>query len=569
METTAMAEALRWALAGASHALPAAFRGFSQMAAPLAVTALWQGAALACGLALCMRLAPRASAAHRFLLWSAGFAALVSLPFLPLLLNSTDQASSAAGGFSAGVTATAAKPWLQLDLCWSLVVGALWVAASALRAVDLGVHSLRLRRLWKGAVPVEACSPTLSPEKRQKDGARSFGGARGLIGLRGRRRVEVCTTKELDRPSVIGFFAPRILIPEWLYARLTREELDQVVLHEAEHLRRRDDWTNLLQKLCLVVFPLNPALAWMERRLCREREMACDDGVVRATQAPRAYAACLTSLAERGLQRRAEALSLGAWQRRPELANRVHRILKRSPGLGPLATHALLGALACGLVLGSVEFARCPQLIAFVPEQHAQAARTAVAKGQQAAPARLRNAASGRNARRQDAEAVPMAVSGFRAVETAAVAPAGRAVRIAKAAETRIALERGAPLSADRPRESAAMAEVGTDAPRQVLLKAEMGEPEPGAGEMPQAKAERAHAEQWVVFAAWEQVEAPAQAAGVSAGQTSGEASNKPGGKAASRSTVTRLILRVYPASALSGLPAAVPTRNGWLIIEL
>jgi hypothetical protein len=71
------------------------------------------------------------------------------------------------------------------------------------------------------------------------------------------------------------------------------------------------------------------------------------------------------------------------------------------------------------------------------------------------------------------------------------------------------------------------------------------------------------------VFAAWEQVEAPAQAAGVSAGQTSGEASNKPGGKAASRSTVTRLILRVYPASALSGLPAAVPTRNGWLIIEL
>ena len=56
--------------------------------------------------------------------------------------------------------------------------------------------------------------------------------------------------------------------------------------------------------------------------------MACDDGVIRVTRAPRAYAACLASLAERGLQRRAEALSLGAWQRRPELVHRVHSILR-------------------------------------------------------------------------------------------------------------------------------------------------------------------------------------------------------------------------------------------------
>ena len=132
--------------------------------------------------------------------------------------------------------------------------------------------------------------------------------------------MQVCTTPNLDRPSVIGFFAPRILIPEWLLTRLTPGELRQIVLHETEHLRRGDDWTNLFQKLCLVLFPLDPALVWIERRLCAEREMACDDGVVRVTHAPRAYAACLASLAERGLRRRAEALSLGAWQRRPELA---------------------------------------------------------------------------------------------------------------------------------------------------------------------------------------------------------------------------------------------------------
>src|SRR5581483_1851572 len=158
-------------------------------------------------------------------------------------------------------------------------------------------------------------------------------------------------------PSVIGFFKPRILIPDWLFERLTAGELEQIILHEAEHLRRRDDWTNLLQKLCLVIFPLNPAMFWIERRLCREREMACDEAVVRVTRAPRAYAACLTSLAEHGLERRAEALSLGAWHRRPELVHRVHSILRGKGGLGPVSARVLLGAVSCALIFGSVELA--------------------------------------------------------------------------------------------------------------------------------------------------------------------------------------------------------------------
>ena len=243
---------------------------------------------------------------------------------------------------------------------WAFVIAALWLVASLVRAASLAVHSLRLRRLWNSATPVEveanlrvlltAASPT-------------------------RRPVELCTTRKLDRPSVIGFLAPRILIPEWLYARLTPGELEQVVLHEAEHLRRRDDWTNLFQKLALVLFPLNPALAWIEGRLCREREMACDEGVVRRTQAPRAYAECLTSLAERRLElrlerRRAQALSLGAFERRPELVRRVYSILARKQVLHPMAARALVGVAGCSLLIASVELARCPQMVAFVPAAH-------------------------------------------------------------------------------------------------------------------------------------------------------------------------------------------------------
>ncbi len=153
------------------------------------------------------------------------------------------------------------RPWFALDSRWCLGVAALWLAASLYRLVDLGIHSLRLCKLWKSAVPFAASE---LPAGLQAD-------------LRGARRpIEVCATKELDRPAAIGFMRPRILIPDWLLEQMTAGELEQVVLHEAEHLRRRDNWTNLAQKLALAAFPLSPALMWIERRLCREREMACD-----------------------------------------------------------------------------------------------------------------------------------------------------------------------------------------------------------------------------------------------------------------------------------------------------
>ena len=117
--------------------------------------------------------------------------------------------------------------------------------------------------------------------------------------------------------------------------RLTTAEFGQIVLHEVGHLRRGDDWINLLQKLSLVVVPLNPVLIWIERRLCLERELACDDDVLRLTKAPKAYATCLTNLAEQRLGRRAAALSLGAWEKRSELARRVHSILRCGREDGP------------------------------------------------------------------------------------------------------------------------------------------------------------------------------------------------------------------------------------------
>jgi len=45
-----------------------------------------------------------------------------------------------------------------------------------------------------------------------------------------------------------------IVIPEWAVRDLSVEKLRVVLLHEAAHLKRWDDWTNLAQRSARGVF---------------------------------------------------------------------------------------------------------------------------------------------------------------------------------------------------------------------------------------------------------------------------------------------------------------------------
>ena len=474
------------------------------------VSSLWQGMLIACAVSLCMKLSPRVSAASRFAAWAAGFLITACLPALPLIAHWSSRPNHEAA--SVGLAGSAIHPLLQLDIRWSAVIVGLWAVAAIFRVIDLAIHSLRFRRLWKSAMPIEI-SEKLA----------------GMLLDLGRARVQICSTKMLERPSVIGFFAPRILISDWLLKRLTQHELEQVVLHEAEHLRRLDDWTNLAQKLLIVAFPLNPALWWIERKMCREREMACDEGVVRVTHAPRAYAACLAGLAERGLQQRAETLSLGAWQRRSELVHRVHGILACKKTLRPVANAAVLGALGCGLVAGSIELTRCPQLVAFVPSHKTEVAQAASATETKDGVAYSAQGDAVFTYRRNLAP-------GYHAVEAKAVMPAVHPV----GANT-------------QPKGSRSKIAPG-------LISGTLAKVNPTAvakAMRPSAPKPEAAQEQWIVFTSIEQ----SGAAGRSA-QLTADFDLPPGGDSVvndstsndelndqvrSRITITRLILRIVP----------------------
>jgi beta-lactamase regulating signal transducer with metallopeptidase domain len=270
---------------------------FSVSAHVLAVVwaaGMWQGA-LFVGLAvLLLRLMPRVSATLRHFGLIVLFVLTMGLPWLSLL-HPPEPAP--------------VRHSLHLSVWVASVIAGWWAVATLYRTISLMIAWQYLREVRRNAVPVTFDLDALN------------------IGVS--RRPLVCTSASVDTPVIVGFFRPVLLLPEWLAPTLSTEEFRQIALHECEHLRRRDDWTNLWLQIGMTMFPLNPALLWLNRRIGVQRELACDAAVVAATARPTDYAASLVHIAS---QRRLEnplRFALAAWGRQSEISQRVHALLEQ------------------------------------------------------------------------------------------------------------------------------------------------------------------------------------------------------------------------------------------------
>ena len=91
-------------------------------AASTLFSAVWEGAALALAVALCLRLLPRLSAAARSVVWLNVFVLLLLLHFVPAFAGGTGDLGSGH------------MPAVHLDVRWSLGVVVVWLALSLWRA---------------------------------------------------------------------------------------------------------------------------------------------------------------------------------------------------------------------------------------------------------------------------------------------------------------------------------------------------------------------------------------------------------------------------------------------------
>ncbi len=322
--------------------------------AELLIASIWQGLLLTALAWAVLKLAPGLRASTRFTLWMIVFTLVALLPCFAI------------GHALFGIDPSPASPIHQADFslrlssAWAFVIEGLWVLTSLFSLIRLGASARQMRSLWRNSTPV----PFRDLDRELQS----------VVVRPGSRPVEVRLSDAIDAPSVLGFFRPAVIVPRSLWSELAPCELKQIILHEMAHLDRADDWTNLLQKLLRALCPLNPALFWAERHLSLEREQACDDAVLDAAGNARAYATCLTKLAESRLVKRAALLAPGFWKRHSELAGRVENILHRRRNLGPMLSRGLVAAGLIVSLSGVFVLQRCPGIITFAGNESVSAA---------------------------------------------------------------------------------------------------------------------------------------------------------------------------------------------------
>jgi bla regulator protein blaR1 len=319
------------------------------------VNSLWQSLSVAALVWLALRLIPRINAATRYAIWWATLGVVLILPFAPRLTAMLEPYSQP--GAVKPVTTRLEmmpKPLSREPITviitpgrgarWHLAVLSVWSAIVLWRLFQIGRSYFYLRGIKRRA--------TISPIPLPPVG----------------RRADLLISPDIVSPMAVGFLRPAVVLPESLLEELSYPEREHVLLHEAAHLARYDDWSNLAIRVLAGALALHPVAIWILRRIDREREMACDDWVVARTGAARSYAASLAHLFELLRARRSELLAPGVFGSASRLGDRIEMVLRRgrtsSARASATAVMSSAAILGCLMLAGSL----APRWIAFAQE---------------------------------------------------------------------------------------------------------------------------------------------------------------------------------------------------------
>jgi beta-lactamase regulating signal transducer with metallopeptidase domain len=301
------------------------------------------GTLLAATVWLLLQLFPKRDSRTNFAVW---FSALLATGLLPVLSFYLERKSAGAGNTPAVFTVSTSIA-SYLFIVWAVI------ALAGLARVVLA--TFQLRRLRSHATPVEMESLPADMGCLIEDAQKS-------------RPVSVLVSERLEVPTAIGFRKPAVILPAWMLESTPAEELKYILLHELAHLSRRDDWTNLAQKILKALLFFLPSVWWIERRLSLDREMACDDAVLVHSGTPHGYAECLAHVAERSFLRKQIALAQAAVGRVRQLTARVTRILDpERPRATQLWKPAVPVVMAVAL-LCAVPASFTPELVGFADD---------------------------------------------------------------------------------------------------------------------------------------------------------------------------------------------------------
>src|SRR3569833_1959085 len=155
-------------------------------------------------------------------------------------------------------------------------------------------------------------------------------------------------------PGVFGIVRPVLLWPAELSERLDDDQIQAIMVHEIEHVRRRDNLTSAIHAFVEAIFWFHPLVRWMSVRLSDERERACDERVMQQNAPPEAYAESILTVCAFCMEPAAPCVSgvSGA-----DLKQRVLRIMTQRSGTAlSIGRKWLLFTAGLLLVAGPIGF---------------------------------------------------------------------------------------------------------------------------------------------------------------------------------------------------------------------
>ncbi len=194
--------------------------------------------------------------------------------------------------------------WLRW-IDWPVALAVLWTMLVLVYFYRLAAAINRLRLLHRSARPL-----TVSTD------------------LTFRRKITIAESSRISSPVAVGLWSPKVLLPSNFQSGFSVEDRANVLRHEIAHLERFDDWSNLAQQLFIALFPINPFLWILRKRLQLQEEIACDDWALAGADQPKNYASLLTRLA--ASYHGGPSLVSGVSRGGKHLYRRVSRILDKN-----------------------------------------------------------------------------------------------------------------------------------------------------------------------------------------------------------------------------------------------
>jgi beta-lactamase regulating signal transducer with metallopeptidase domain len=294
-----------------------------------------------------LRLLRRQNSGTRFAVWFVALMAVVALPVLGLFNVGMFYFGRGLLLSHAGLRAP-----ISIPEHWALLIFMVWIVGASAGLLRLLFGIWRLRKLRQSCTAIDVSM--LDPAVRKT-----------IETVVASKPVVITTSETLRVPAAIGLWGRTIVLPAWALRELAPEDLNVILLHEFAHLRRADDWTNLIQKIVRALFFFHPAVWWIDERLSVEREMACDDTVLAQTANPRGYANCLVSLLERSLADRGWAMAQAAVHRAREASLRLAQILNKNRPVATKVWTPAVGIVSVFSVMCLAALPNSPQLVAF------------------------------------------------------------------------------------------------------------------------------------------------------------------------------------------------------------